>query len=158
VSQRPGDTLDLEKVEFGALSQSPGFLLRMAQLKAFDTFYASLGHLDLKPGEFTVLWMIGLNPGLRQGTIARRLHVKPAHMTKLIQRMVTAGYVTRTIPEDDRRSVRLALTRAGQAFVEQNSDTFLALQLAERSPLNREEADTLIVLLRKFTGIDGAIQ
>lgn len=150
------DTLDDEDdVELGEITGSIGFLLRMAQLKAFDYFFQTLEGHDLKPGEFTVLWVIGLNPGLRQGTIARRLHIKPAHMTKLVQRLVNAGWITRTIPEDDRRSVRIALTEEGTAFVDRYREKFLHVHLAERSDLTGDEARTLIALLRRYSGLEG---
>lgn len=154
MSQLAPDTLEEDQVALGEITGSLGFLLRMAQLKAFDFFFQTIAGAALKPGEFTVLWVIGLNPGLRQGSIARRLHIKPAHMTKLVQRLVGAGYVTRTIPEDDRRSVRLALTAAGEAFVERHRGAFLHAHLAERSALSEAEAEQFVTLLRKYAELD----
>lgn len=152
VHQQPID--EDERVELGEITGSLGFLLRMAQLRAFDFFFQTLEGHDLRPGEFTALWVIGLNPGLRQGTIARRLHIKPAHMTKLIARLASAGWVARTIPEDDRRSVRLALTPEGEDFVDRYRDQFLRAHLAERSNLSANEAETLIALLRRYSGLE----
>ena len=152
------EAFDDERVELGEITGSLGFLLRMAQLKAFDFFFRTLDGEDLRPGEFTVLWVIQLNPGLRQGTFARYLQIKPAHMTKLIARLVDQGLVHRAVPEDDRRSVRLSLTPAGDAFVERYREQFLHLHLAERSDLSMEEAQTLIHLLRRYAGIEGAAQ
>ena len=65
----------------------------------FEIFFEKLAHHGLKPGEFTMLWLIGLNPDTRQGDIARRIRIKPAHMTKLVGRAVDAGLVTRIVPE-----------------------------------------------------------
>jgi len=154
VNKLEAEIVEDEHVELGEITGSLGFLLRMAQLKAFDFFFLTLGEYDLRPGEFTVLWVIGLNPGLRQGTVARRLNIKPAHMTKLVQRLVTAGFVARTIPEDDRRSVRLALTPEGERFVATYRDRFLTAHLAERSGLSAAEAETLIALLRRYAGLE----
>ena len=155
MNARAETQLDDESVELGEITGSLGFLLRMAQLRAFDFFFQTLAGHDLKPGEFTVLWVMGLNPGLRQGTLARTLHIKPAHMTKLIARMVDKGWVARTVPDDDRRSVRLALTDDGTAFVDRYREQFLHLHLTERSDLTSEEASTLIRLLRRYAGLDG---
>lgn len=149
------ETIDEERVELGEIAHSLGFLLRLAQLKAFDSFYKTLLDFDFKLGEYTVLWVIGLNPGLRQGTIARKLNIKPAHMTKLVQRMVAAGYIAREIPADDRRSVHLALTDEGAALVAKNRDAFLNQHLTERDGLSEKEATQLIVLLNKYTGVGG---
>jgi len=145
--------LDAENVDLGELTTSIGFLLRLAQVRVFDAFYERLETLGLKPGEFTVLWVIGLNPGLRQGAVARRLAIKPAHMTKLVQRMVHAGLVRRVIPRDDRRSVRLSLTGKGQAFVAAHKDAFLGFHRAERGKLTDDDCARLGRLLRKFNGI-----
>ena len=87
---------DEDAIDFGDLTRSVGFLLRMAQLQSFDMFFARLAKHGLKPGEFTLLWVVGLNPGLRQGSLARRLRIKPAHMTKLVQRLVAADLLART--------------------------------------------------------------
>jgi DNA-binding MarR family transcriptional regulator len=154
MNQLAQEQLEEEAVDLGEITGSLGFLLRMAQLKAFDFFFRTLAEHDLKPGEFTVLWVIGLNPGLRQGTFARTLRIKPAHMTKLVQRLVNANFVSRTIPEDDRRSVRLALTAEGEAFVARYRDNFLHVHLTERSDLTGDEAEALLSLLRKYSGFE----
>ncbi len=144
-----------EEVELGEITGSVGFLLRMAQLKAFDFFFRILDGEDLRPGEFTVLWVISLNPEMKQGSIARCLRIKPAHMTKLVARLVDQGLIDRSVPEDDRRSVRLSLSAEGEAFVERYRDDFLHLHLAERDDLTDEEAAALIRLLRRYADLDG---
>jgi len=142
-----------EAIDLGELTSSVGLLLRLAQVQVFQQFFSTLAGHGLKPGEFSALWVIGLNPGVRQGSLARRLRIKPAHMTKLVQRMVHAEYVSRTIPPDDRRSVRLSLTESGKAFVEAHKPEFLDFQRVERAALSDEEYEELVRLLRKFIGL-----
>jgi len=151
------DLIDDDVVDLGELGASLGFLIRIAQVQSFEAFYKALEKHGLKPGEFTVLWVIGLNPGLRQGAVGRRLSIKPAHMTKLVQRMVSAGYVKRTVPANDRRSVRLTLTPSGEAFVAKNRKELLNRHKAERSALSDAEFAQLVRLLRKLTGMDGTV-
>lgn len=139
-----------EDIDLGEMTASIGFLLRMAQVQAFDAFYDQLAQFGIKPGEFTVLWIIGLNPEQRQGTIARKLAIKPAHMTKLIQRQVKAGYVNRSVLEGDRRSVRLSLTQEGADFVAKYKNDFLGYHQTERDRLSEVESEHLCRLLRKF--------
>lgn len=143
--------LDEEALELGALTDSVGFLLRMAQIRAFAQFYREFPDSDVRPGEFTAIWVLALNPGVRQGALARQLHIKPAHMTKLIQRLVKAGLVKRTVPPEDRRSVTLALTPAGHAYVDAHRARFLAVHAAERTGLDDAELDQLKGLLAKLT-------
>ena len=149
-------TLDQdEAVNLGEITGSIGFLLRMSQLRAFDFFFKTLGDHGLRPGEFTVLWVIWLNPNLRQGVVAQKLRIKPAHMTKLVQRLAKANLVARVFPEDDRRSVRLALTPEGERFVARYREQFLHAHIAERSDLTTEEAETMIALLQRYSGLEG---
>jgi DNA-binding MarR family transcriptional regulator len=139
-----------EAVELGALNDSLGLLIRLAQVRIYEQFFATFAGTPVKPGEFTVLWAIQLNPGVPQGALARVLAIKPAHMTKLVQRLVEAGQVAREVPEADRRSVHLTLTEAGQAHLDRHRATFLAVHAAERVGLTDAENAELLRLLGKL--------
>lgn len=146
--------LDEDDIDFGEMAGSLGLLLRLAQVKVFDSFYENLAHHGLKPGEFTMLWLIGLNPGTRQGVLARRLRIKPAHMTKLVSRAVDKGLVERIVPDEDRRSVMLMLTDNGQRFVADKKPEFLNFIAKENTAFNESEFATLVCLLQKFNGME----
>jgi len=141
---------DEETVEIGELCKSVGFMLRINQIRAYDQFFGEFAGTDVRPGEFTVLWVLEMNPGLRQGTLARTLNIKPAHMTKLVQRLVRAGQVRRDVPPEDRRSVLLTLTSAGAAHVERYRARFLAVHRPECIGLNEAEIAQLLLLLNKL--------
>jgi len=140
-------------VGLGKLTNSLGFLLRMAQIEIFESFHAALGEHGLKPGEFSVLWLISQHPGVRQGVIAKSLRIKLAHMTKLIRTLEERGYVQRHIPDDDRRSVLLTLTKQGADFVRKNQSDFFGYTFSEGGNLTKVEVASLVGLLQKFTGI-----
>lgn len=144
-----------ERVDLGELTGSLGFVLRLAQLRVYGRFFRAFGDPDVKPGEFTVLWVIALNPGVRQGAVARVLHIKPAHMTKLVQRLVTEGLVDRHVPPHDRRSVELNLTAAGLAQVEGTRATLARVHEAERKGLTAAENAELMRLLGKLAFAGG---
>ncbi|GAB4265996.1 MAG: MarR family winged helix-turn-helix transcriptional regulator [Pararhodobacter sp.] len=146
---------DDDAVDLGALTESVGFMIRMAQVRIYEQFFDEFAGTDVRPGEFTVLWLIDLNPGMRQGALARTLAIKPAHMTKLVQRLVTAGMVRRTVPPEDRRSILLALTAKGRAYLETHRDRFLAVHAAERTALSEAETAQLLTLLHKLAFKDG---
>ena len=141
-----------EAVEFGPLSNSLGFLLRIAQLRNFEHFYSRLGDSDLRPGEFSVMWLIHLNPGIRQGQLGRILSIKPAHMTKVVRRLEELKRLERTIPMEDRRSVRLSLTAEGRRFVETHEADFFGEDSYHNHGLSQKETETFIRLLRKYSG------
>ena len=142
------DTLT-DEVDLGNLSQSLGFLMRLAQVRLFGQFFSAFEGTDVRPGEITVLWVIDLNPKVRQGSLASTLDIKPAHMTKLVQRMVRDGLVRREVPAHDRRSVHLELTPAGKTYLERHRPAFLTVHTAERVGLSPEEYATLLALIRK---------
>ncbi len=145
----PAETADI--VQLGGLDQSLGLLLRVAQIINFEDFHRQFGHMDITPAEFTVLWLLYLNPGVRQGSVGETLHIKPAHMTKLIRKFELNAVVERRIPEDDRRSVCLRLTEKGRSLVEDVRSVYLANDQFNHR-LSGTEQKTLMTLLRKYTG------
>ncbi|MGR3660720.1 MAG: MarR family winged helix-turn-helix transcriptional regulator [Paracoccaceae bacterium] len=142
-----------ETLDLGQLSYSVGFLLRMAQVEIFEAFHTELGEYGLKPGEFSAFWLIGQHPMVRQGLVARSLSIKQAHMTKLVRGLEERGLITRVIPDNDRRSVLLNITKDGQEFLEKVQDKFLKLSHSENTTLSDAENKTLVSLLQKFTKI-----
>jgi DNA-binding MarR family transcriptional regulator len=154
VDQAVAHTLPADGVDVGPLSSSIGFLLRMAQLKAFEHYFAELADLELKPGELSVLTLILRNPGIRQGVLAQRLMIKRAHMTKLIRALEKGGYVRRTIPDEDRRSVTLTLTAEGRRIMQRHWMRLVDYEQTPKSPLSAEQQQQLIGLLQTFVGLD----
>jgi DNA-binding MarR family transcriptional regulator len=147
---------EIEDIRLGTLSGSLGFLLRLSQLVSFRDFFVSLDDLDMRPGEATVLMLIDENPGVRQGVLARRLMIKRAHMTKMIRAMEDGGLVTRTVPEDDRRSVELWLTARGRARVEAMRAPWAAHEARPVRNLSDREQAELKRLLRKYLDLADA--
>jgi DNA-binding MarR family transcriptional regulator len=60
-----------------------------------------------------VLRMIGQDPGLTAGALARRLHDHPSTLTATLKRLVEQKLVLRKDDPEDFRRVRLHLTRSG---------------------------------------------
>lgn len=140
--------------KLGELVDTLGFMLRLAQITSYSQFFREHQDDGLLPGEFSVLWVIRLNPGIRQGDLAHALKIKRAHMTKLVKRFMSAGLLQRQASTEDRRSVLLTLSDKGRSEVETHKDTYLNFFSQETSNLTPEESETLLHLLRKFTGIE----
>lgn len=142
-----------DRLDLGELSNSLGFMLRMAQIEVFKSFHEELGEYGLKPGEFSVFWLIGQHPGVRQGMIARSLSIKQAHMSKLVRGLEERDFVIRQIPDNDRRSVLLNVTPSGKDFLDRIQNEFFGYSFASNDKLTKDEITTLIGLLQKYTGI-----
>ncbi|MFH8342232.1 MarR family winged helix-turn-helix transcriptional regulator [Streptomyces sp. AM6-12] len=54
---------------------------------------------------------------MRPGEVAHRLGVEASHVTRTVQQLHRAGYVTRVPDPDDRRAQRIRLTDAGRLAV-----------------------------------------
>ncbi|MCC2613091.1 MarR family transcriptional regulator [Neorhizobium sp. Rsf11] len=142
-----------DEVNLDRLDTALGFLMRLAQLKIYERFFEEVGDHNLKPGEFSVLWVLLHNPGIRQSVLGQRLMIKRAHMTKLIRSLEDQGLVSRRIPDDDRRAVEITLTPAAATMVEQAGDWFFTYEDSVGENLNAAERRQLTALLRKFVGL-----
>jgi Transcriptional regulators len=146
------DCLDAETdtVQLGRLAGDLGFLLRLAQVKVYERYFRELGEQRVNPGEFSVLWAIALNPGIRQSALCQRLIIKRSHMAKLAKSLEERGLVTRSVPDDDRRGVELTVTSKGQTLVDDIADWFFAFEDRLGSGLTAAERGRLVQLLLKF--------
>lgn len=140
---------------YGALGDSLGFLLRLAQLRSFAHFYKDMGEMGIRPGEMTMLFVLAENPGVRQGVLAKALRIKRAHMTKMVHGLEAEGLISRQVPEDDKRSVELTLTETGHARIDAVRPAFEAHETRPLNGLGKRDADELKRLLRAYIGLTG---
>ncbi|WP_163264149.1 MarR family winged helix-turn-helix transcriptional regulator [Chelativorans alearense] len=139
-------------LSFGKFERSAGFLLRIAQLTAFERMFAELKGADVKIGEFTILLAIAENPGVRQGAMADVLKIKWSNMTKLVRSLEGRGLVQRFVPPQDRRSVELRLTEEGRKLLEAFSPLMFEADRRALPMLSDEEHGHFLALLRKVSG------
>ncbi len=139
-------------VEVGVLSDSLGFMLRLAQIRAFEDYFKSFEDIGLSPGTISVLTIIAANPGIRQGMLARQLRIKPANMTKTVRMLEAESLVERTVPEDDRRALELSLSERGRRLVETFTQRHSRHEEESSAPLEAGERAELMRLLTKYVG------
>lgn len=114
---------------------------RLNHARAHQLFDA-LGVYRGQPPLLEALWE---RDGQTHSELAGRLHVTPATMSRMIQRMEKAGFVTRKPDPADRRVSRVWLTQAGrdirsgiaQAIRAIEADTFAGFTVEERVLLRR---------------------
>ncbi|WP_433383510.1 MarR family winged helix-turn-helix transcriptional regulator [Actinoplanes sp. CA-142083] len=73
---------------------------------------------DVTLPQFRALVVLANRGSLRSVDVADELQVNPSTGTRMTDRLVAKGLVRRVRSTDDRRVVRLRLTRAGQEIVE----------------------------------------
>ena len=96
-----------------------------------------------QPSMLRALWE---KEGLTHGELAARLHVQPATVTKMVQRMEKAGFVERGPDPEDQRVSRVYLTDAGRAIQTEVKQVWRALEDETFDGFTLEEC----ALLRRF--------
>jgi len=96
------------------LDSHVGYMLRQAQLAVFEDFIASQRGAAFRPGQFSIMAVIGKNPGLSQTQVCMALGIKRANLVAAIDTLESLGLVRRDASVTDRRSNRLHLTPVGQ--------------------------------------------
>lgn len=105
------------EIDYGPLAGWIGFSLRMAQVASFHAFAHEVGDVDLPPGRFALLTLIGHNPGISQTLLSRAVGRDKSTLTPALRDLKRRGLIARLRLESDRRSYHLALTPAGQALL-----------------------------------------
>ncbi len=104
-------------IDFGPLEGWIGFHLRMAQIASFQSFARHARDVDLSPGRFAALMVIGRNPGISQTALSRCIGSDKSTLTPAVGSLVRRGLVRRARAPSDRRVWRLSLTAAGEKML-----------------------------------------
>lgn len=141
-------------LNFGPLAGLAGFMLRLAQVRVFESFFRDFGAREITPGQVGILVSVGLNPGVRQGVLAEALRIKRSNMAKIVRLLEDRGLVVRTVPANDRRAVELQLTARGRALVDRSIPDLAVSDRAATGMLSPRERATLLRLLARVAGND----
>jgi DNA-binding MarR family transcriptional regulator len=105
------------------------------------------------------LWIITRHEPCTLSELSERMNVRPSTASELVERLVVAGFVTRTADPQDRRTIRLKLTRKGHALHqkyqarerEQTRELIEKLTPQQRKAMN-SALKTLTGILRQIEG------
>ena len=119
------------------------FLIAQVGRRHHKRAHALLEELGLYHGQPRLLGALWREEGQTQSELAGRLRVRPATMTKMLQRMAEAGFVERRRDSKDQRLVRVYLTDAGrqvqekvhQVWAQMEHDVLEGFDPAERRQL-----------------------
>ncbi|WP_182912063.1 MarR family winged helix-turn-helix transcriptional regulator [Sphingomonas cavernae] len=106
-------------VRLGLLADHLAYHLRRAQDASFQAFASLVDRADLSPGHFTILTIIGENPGLNQTALSQATGRDKSTLTPALKTLEQQGAITRTRSEIDRRAFLLKLTPAGEDYLAQ---------------------------------------
>lgn len=127
-----------------------GYFTRRFQVWVFQDFIRTLSEIGIRPAQYSVLVVIGANPGLSQADLGQLLGIERARLVRMLDRLDRRG-LTRRLPSSvDRRSHALHLTRDGEKLLKQAK--LLASQHEGRltEKLGAENRRIVINILRQF--------
>ena len=138
----------------GRLSEPTSLDMLLAQVCRLHYARAHflLERVALHRGQPPLLYALWAQDGLTHGELAARLHVQPATITRMVQRMRRAGFVSRMDDPTDDRVSRVMLTEKGRAIraeVELVWQTLEAEALAGVGSDDRERLWTLLTHVRE---------
>lgn len=91
--------------------------------------------------------LVAARDPLRMGDLADKLEIVPRSATAMVDGLEEAGFVTREIDRDDRRSILLAPTAKGQELIARLAEQRRASAEALFAPLSAQEKSELLRLL-----------
>jgi DNA-binding MarR family transcriptional regulator len=158
--QLPGKTLSQEDnteqdmVDLGSLGRRLGYILRRAQIAVFADFFEAFAEHGIKPAQYSVLTVIGSNPGLTQTQVAETLGIKKPNFVAMIKTLETRGLAIRTATRGDKRSNALFLTTAGKALLKNLDIIADHHENRLRDRMGDEDYDALYQPLWKLAQLD----
>lgn len=131
----------------------PGHLIRRAQQIAVSMFYSTMGY-EVTPVQYAVLRILQDHPGIDQVTLARFCALDTSTAADLAVRLEERGLVKRMMPLESKRFRLLHLTREGATLLKKLLPSGLALNRRLLRPLNRDERQIFLGLLKKFVHLN----
>lgn len=140
-------------VSLGDLSEHLGYVLRRAQMAVFQAFIEALKAVDLTPGKYSVLLLIGENPGLPQSAICEALGILKGNFVALLHEFERRGLAERRAGGVDARTNALHLTRKGHNLLRRATALSRAHEARLAHELGKDRRTQLQSLLRDLEQI-----
>lgn len=140
-------------VRLGRLASMVGYALRRAQLAVFDDLIATFAELDLRPAQYSVLVLLGEQPGLKQSDVAAALGIQRANFVVLFDGLEQRGLARRSAAPNDRRSYALYLTEQGERVLARAKELEAELEARLDARLGPGGREQLLGLLGRIVAV-----
>lgn len=137
-------------VDLGCLPRLLGYNLRRAHMCTWRQYTAVIGENKLRPGLFSLLVLVGSNPGIVQIELGKHLGVDKASIVALLDRLERAGLLNRMRCTRDRRRQGLYLTPRGAAELEVLVTQVRGLERTLASRYTRAEFEQFVGYLQRL--------
>ena len=144
------------EIDTGPLQGLVGYAARRASMVLFDSFTQHMAALDLRPTLFTLLSLIGANPGITSTQLCTELAIQSSNLVGLVKQLQDRALIRRQPHPCDGRAMGLHLTAAGRALLSRASQIAAQADRQATAGLSEAEVKKLLSLLRKIQAADGA--
>jgi DNA-binding MarR family transcriptional regulator len=114
------------------------------------SFVRDLADLQLKPVGFSLLCLVGHNPGITSRQLCQTLDIQPPNLVGLVSALTDRGCLQRLAHPTDGRAWGLHLTALGESLLAQAETRILASERQACAGLSGAEQATLKQLLQKI--------
>lgn len=140
-----------DRIDLGVLEQRHlGYLVRRLQVWVFQDFIRTLAPIDIRPAQYSVLVVIGANPGLSQADLAGTLGIERARLVRLLDLLEARRLIRRLPSPHDRRSHALQLTAQGQKLLKRAKALAATHEARLAEKLGPEQHQAMLDHLRGF--------
>ncbi|WP_245286850.1 MarR family transcriptional regulator [Bradyrhizobium sp. Tv2a-2] len=133
-----------------ALQNTPGFMIRLVQLKFFEGFYEQFAEMGISPASYAILALVRDNPGVAPSSVAGLLRLQLPNLIKMLNELESAGLIKRSRSKADRRAVELVLTPKGNKLIQEAAKISEPYNRRMLAPLSEAEQGTLIEMLNRI--------
>lgn len=149
-TRKPSPDPSVEQVDTRFLDSLVGYNARRATLVIVDAFLRNMAVYGLRPVDFSVLSLIGHNPGITSRQLCATLNLQPPNLVGMVNQLQARELILRRPHPHDGRAMGLHLTPAGKKMMKQAEVTAFELEEAATARLSAAERKTLMQLLRKI--------
>ncbi|MFM8744287.1 MAG: MarR family winged helix-turn-helix transcriptional regulator [Cytophagales bacterium] len=98
-----------------------------------------------------------LNISSEEGTPAMKIGpmmgLEPRSLTRLLNSMEEKGLITRQVDKNDKRSVRILLTKEGKRMKEKSRETVLKFNEAVREEISNQKLNVFFEVVQEINGV-----
>jgi DNA-binding MarR family transcriptional regulator len=146
----PRERKNRRNIDLDVLTSHLGYSLRRAQVWVFQDFIRTLAVIDIRPAQYSVLVVIGANPGLSQAELADRLGIERARLVHMLDHLQKRGLTERLPSPTDRRTHALQLTKDGHKLLKRAKALAARHEARLTEKLGAEVREQVLDLLKVF--------
>jgi len=139
-----------DKIDTRYLETLLGYNTRRATLTIISRFIERMAEFDLRPVDFSVLSLIGHNPGITSRELCSALNILPPNMVGFLKAFEKRDLIERTPHPTDGRAMGLSLTQNGQQLMQKAEAVAIESDSSAAHQLSAAEQKTLMRLLQKI--------